>query len=76
MTNTGRGVMVGLTALLFALGQLEVWHLFVFTVLNSLLECFTSPAEVSSVPRLLPQSMLLSGNAMTSSATRLAELAG
>ncbi|WP_427051591.1 MFS transporter [Paenibacillus sp. TC-CSREp1] len=76
MTNTGRGVMVGLTALLFALGQLEVWHLFLFTILNSLLECFTSPAEVSSVPRLLPPSLLLSGNAMTTSATRLAELAG
>ncbi|WP_434751588.1 MFS transporter [Paenibacillus amylolyticus] len=76
MTNTGRGVLVGITALLFALGQLEVWHLFLITILNSLLECFTSPAEVSSVPRLLPQSMLLSGNAITSSAARLAELAG
>ncbi|MDQ0657007.1 MFS transporter [Paenibacillus sp. W2I17] len=76
ITNTGRGLLVGITALLFGLGQLEVWHLFVITILNSLLECFTTPAEVSSVPRLLPQSMLLSGNAMSSSATRVAELAG
>lgn len=76
ITNTGRGLFVGITALLFGLGQLEVWHLFVITILNSLLECFTTPAEVSSVPRLLPQSMLLSGNAMSSSATRVAELAG
>ncbi|MGO4729749.1 MFS transporter [Paenibacillus sp. 2KB_22] len=76
ITNTGRGLFVGITALLFGLGQLEVWHLFVITILNSLLECFTIPAEVSSVPRLLPPSMLLSGNAMSSSATRVAELAG
>ncbi|WFR61732.1 MFS transporter [Paenibacillus amylolyticus] len=54
ITNTGRGLFVGITALLFGLGQLEVWHLFVITILNSLLECFTIPAEVSSVPRLLP----------------------
>lgn len=76
ITNTGRGLFVGITALLFGLGQLEVWHLFVITILNSLLECFIIPAEVSSVPRLLPPSMLLSGNAMSSSATRVAELAG
>lgn len=76
LTNTGRGLFVGITALLFGLGELQVWHLFVITILNSLLECFTSPAEVSTVPRLLPKSMLLSGNAMASSATRVAELAG
>jgi len=76
LTNTGRGLFVGITALLFGLGELQVWHLFVITILNSLLECFASPAEVSSVPRLLPKSMLLSGNAMASSATRVAELAG
>lgn len=76
LTNTGRGLFVGITALLFGLGELQVWHLFVITIMNSLLECFTSPAEVSTVPRLLPKSMLLSGNAMASSATRVAELAG
>ncbi|GAB1155387.1 MFS transporter [Paenibacillus illinoisensis] len=76
LTNSGRGLLVGITALLFGMGELQVWHLFVVTILNSLLECFSSPAEMSSVPRLLPQSMLLSGNAMSSSATRLAELAG
>lgn len=69
LTNTGRGLFVGITALLFGLGELQVWHLFVITIMNSLLECFASPAEVSSVPRLLPKSMLLSGNAMSSSAT-------
>ncbi|MEC0129114.1 MFS transporter [Paenibacillus pabuli] len=76
LTNIGRGLFVGITALLFGLGELQVWHLFVITILNSLLECFASPAEVSTVPRLLPKSMLLSGNAMSSSVTRVAELAG
>ncbi|NUU76225.1 MFS transporter [Paenibacillus xylanilyticus] len=76
LTNSGRGLLVGITALLFGMGELQVWHLFVVTILNSLLECFSSPAEMSSVPRLLPQSLLLSGNAMSSSATRLAELGG
>lgn len=72
----GRGTLVGLTALLFSLGELQVWHLFVMTVLVSLLECFASPAETSSVPRLLPPGLLLSGNALSSSIARMSELAG
>ncbi|WP_458126460.1 MFS transporter [Paenibacillus sp. Z3-2] len=43
ITNTGRGLFVGITALLFGLGQLEVWHLFVITILNSLLKCPVCP---------------------------------
>ena len=76
LAYAGRGTLVGLTALLFSLGELQVWHLFVMTVLVSLLECFATPAETSSVPRLLPPGLLLSGNALSSSIARMSELAG
>lgn len=71
-----RGVSVAATAALLGLGHLEPWHLFVFTFLNSTLECFATPAETSLVPRLLPKPLLLSGNSLSASLSRSAELAG
>ncbi|MEI0739928.1 MFS transporter [Paenibacillus sp. JTLBN-2024] len=76
IAGTGRGVMVSLTALLYFTGLLEPWHLFVVTLINSSFECFSTPAEMSLVPRLLPKELLLTGNSLTSSASRTAELGG
>ncbi|WP_422657175.1 MFS transporter [Paenibacillus sp. EC2-1] len=76
LTYTGRGFFVTLTAILYALDQLHVWHLFVLTFMNSTLECFSRPAEVSLVPRLLPKEKLLAGNSFSSSVSRTAELIG
>ncbi len=76
IANSGRGIMVMLTALLYFMGYLQPWHLFVFTFINSSFECFSTPAEMSLVPRVLPKELLLSGNSLTSSTARTAELAG
>lgn len=62
-----RGLSVAATAALLGLGLLEPWHLFVFTFLNSTLECFATPTETSLVPRLLPKPLLLSGNSLSAS---------
>jgi len=72
----GRGIMVSLTAVLFAFGLLEVWHLFFITFINSTLECFSRPAEMSIVPRLLPHDKLMTGNSFSTSISRSAELIG
>ncbi len=71
-----RGAIVALTALLYWKGWLQPWHLFIFTFMNSSFECFSSPAEMSVVPRLLPKELLLSGNSLSASSSRTAELAG
>ncbi|MEC0174680.1 MFS transporter [Paenibacillus favisporus] len=76
VTNVGRGITVTVTSLLYFIGDLQPWHLFIFTFINSTLECFSTPAEMSLVPRILPKELLLSGNSLTSSASRTAELAG
>ncbi|KZS43621.1 MFS transporter [Paenibacillus glucanolyticus] len=76
LTYLSRGLMVSITAILYALGSLEVWHLFAFTFINSTLECFSRPAETSIVPRLLPKEKLLTGNSFSSSISRSAELIG
>lgn len=71
-----RGLLVALTAFLYAMGLLETWHLFIFTFLNSTLECFSRPVEMSIVPSLLEKESLLSGNSFLSSVARTSELAG
>lgn len=76
LTYLSRGIVVSLTAFLYAVGSLEVWHLFLFTFLNSTLECFSRPAETSIVPRLLPKAKLLAGNSFSTSVSRSAELIG
>lgn len=76
ITHLGRGLIVVVTATLYATSLLEPWHLYILTLLTSTLECFAAPAEISMVPRLLPKEKLLSGNSLSSSITRVAELAG
>ncbi|MCM3699960.1 MFS transporter [Paenibacillus macerans] len=75
-TCLGRGILVTLTALMYWKGLLAPWHLYIFTLLISTLECFTSPAEMALVPQLLPKEKLLRGNSISTSASRVAELAG
>lgn len=76
LSYASRFVIVALTALLFSIDQLEPWHLFLFTLMNSTFECFSNPAETSLIPRLLPKHLLLSGNSVLATSSRIAELAG
>ncbi|MEK5479238.1 MFS transporter [Paenibacillus sp. FSL R5-0407] len=75
-TSLGRGLLVILTAVLYGLSLLQPWHLYVLTFLISTLECFTAPAEIALVPRLLPKEKLLSGNSISTTVSRVSELAG
>ncbi|GAB6988890.1 MFS transporter [Paenibacillus pini] len=75
-TNTARGLVVMLTAFLYWNGYLQPWHLFIFTFINSSFECFSTPAEMALVPRILPKELLLSGNSLATSSARIAELGG
>lgn len=76
ITYLGRGLIVCFTAFLYWQGWLVPWHLYVLTLLTSTLECFASPAELALVPQLLPKDKLLSGNSLSTSVSRAAELAG
>ncbi len=48
-------------------GLVQVWHVYVFSVLSSLVQVFNSPARSALVPRLVPQSHLM--NAVTLNTT-------
>lgn len=74
--DVGRGVVVSLTALLFLTNNLEVWHLFVFTFMNSTFEAFVSNSKFSLIPSFLPDELILSGSSFSKSLTSFGELLG
>ena len=49
--------------LLTATGAIQVWHIYVFTLLGAFVEVFNWPARSALIPRLVPQTILM--NAVT-----------
>lgn len=74
--DIGRGVVVSLTALLFLTNNLEPWHLFVFTFINSTFETFVSNSKFSLIPSFLPDELMLSGSSFSKSLMSFGELLG
>lgn len=74
--SIGRGLIVTLTATLFMTGKLEVYHLFIFTFINSTLEAFQVPSATALLPLLLEKKHFVHGSALQSTASRIAELIG
>lgn len=72
----GRGLIVSIVAFLFLTKLLKPWHLFIFTFINSTFESFTSPAQSSILPLLLPKEFFLAATSISSSAYRFAEFIG
>lgn len=71
-----RGIFVGLLALLFALGRLEPWMLFIFAFVQSTVEAFVHPASASFFQRIVPKQLYLQANSLSESASSLAQLLG
>jgi MFS transporter, DHA3 family, macrolide efflux protein len=72
----GRGVIVSITAMMYMMGVLKPWHLFLFTACNSTLETLMSPALISLLPLIMKKEMFLSANSFSSSMSKIAELIG
>ncbi len=74
--DVGRGLIVSATAILFYTGNLETWHLFVFTFMTSTIESFVSPAKTSLIPLILPKKLHMSATSFSTSVMSTAELLG
>lgn len=74
--DLGRGLIVSLIALLFFTENLEPWHLFVFTFLNSTLETFVNNARFSLIPSFLPKKLMVAGSSFSTSTSSFAEIVG
>ena len=71
-----RGVVVLFTAILYFNGGLEVWHLYVFTILNSTLEAFRAPSASVLFRLLVSDEHIEHATSLYSSGRMFAELIG
>lgn len=74
--DLGRGLIVGLTGLLFITGRLSPWLIMALTFLNSTLESFRTPAGVAIVPSVLKRENYEYGMGLKSTLSRTFEIAG
>ncbi|WP_170272262.1 MFS transporter [Clostridium tarantellae] len=74
--NFGRAIIVTITAIMFFMGILQTYHLFLFTFINSTFESFQSPAAVASLPLILDKDKYSYGMALKSTLSRVSELLG
>ncbi|MGV8146083.1 MAG: MFS transporter [Alkaliphilus sp.] len=72
----GRGVVVLLTAVLYITGNIAVWHLFVFTFINSTFEAFRAPASAPLFTQLISKEKYDYALSTSSTARTFAELVG
>jgi len=64
VTELGGGVIVGTVAILGFAGALQMWHLFVSYALFGAVSAFSVPALGAIIPELVPEEILVSGNAV------------
>jgi DHA3 family macrolide efflux protein-like MFS transporter len=71
-----RALSVLSLALVYSLGYLEVYMIFIFVIINSLFESFANPSRSSLLQSLLDKETYLRGSSLLSSAKNLGGLVG
>jgi DHA3 family macrolide efflux protein-like MFS transporter len=75
LSDTGAGLSIlAITLLLFA-GQLELWHIYVATAVNSAFSAFQWPAYNAAITLLVPKKQLGRANGMIQMSVAIAQLA-
>ena len=67
-SDSGAGLSTLAIALLFATGQLDVWHIYLATAVNSACSAFQLPAYQSIIPLMVPREQLGRANGMVQAA--------
>jgi MFS family permease len=68
--------MMGLSAVLVFTGVMQVWMLYIISLITGLVAGFVIPAANSVVPTLVPEADLQAGNAVTMGSSQLAGFIG
>jgi MFS family permease len=76
VSDLSRAVLTGLVALLAFNGQLEVWHIYVASLMFGFVDAFFQPAYVAIVPQITPNELLTSANSLTTLSGQLAGIVG
>lgn len=74
--DIGRGALAILTAILYMTGNIETWHLFLITFLNSSFESFREPAAVSITPYIIKKSKIDIGLSLNSTLVQGSQFVG
>jgi MFS family permease len=64
VTELASGVIIGIVALLGFAGALQIWHLYVSYALFGAASAFSVPALGAIIPELVPEAILVAGNAV------------
>jgi DHA3 family tetracycline resistance protein-like MFS transporter len=76
VAELGSGVIVGVVALLGFVGALQIWHLYVTYALFGAASAFSVPALGAIIPELVPEDILIAGNAVQGLSRQSARVGG
>ena len=71
-----RGLLIGFVAVLAFAHRLEVWHIYLISLMFGIVGAFFGPAYRAIVPEIVPRELLPSANGLTTMSLQLAEIAG
>lgn len=74
--DLGRGAAVSVLALMVYTDTLQVWHLFIFIIINSTFESFANPARGSLIALILDKENYTSGTSLSTSISKFGDLIG
>src|SRR5258708_8743189 len=75
-SDVARGIVALIVALLGLVGLLEVWHVFIASLIFGFVDAFFQPAYAALVPQIVPPDDLPSANSLTSLSLNLGRVAG
>ena len=76
LSDVLRGLLIGIVAFLAFAHRLEVWHIYLVSLLFGVAGAFFGPAYRAIVPEIVPRELLPSANGMTTLSMQVAEIAG
>jgi MFS family permease len=76
LAELASGVVVAVLAILGFAGRLEIWHLYVSTALFGAATAFSIPALGAIIPELVPEEILVPGNALRGVSRQFARVGG
>jgi MFS family permease len=76
LSDVSRGLLIGGVAVLAFAHRLEVWHIYLVSLLFGIAGAFFGPAYRAVVPEILPRELLPSANGLMTMSLQLADIAG
>src|SRR6185437_9442696 len=73
VSDSTRGVAVGLVAVLVALGVLHIWELVVISAVFGAADALFYPAATAVTPEILPAELLVQGSALNHTSQTVAQ---